>query len=249
VIVYSADRLSRSAAHLSILSDECDRAGCRLIFVREGHDDVGISQRSDEAYAAGVERDLIRERMARGRRFKIAQGRPAFGGWPLYGYRPDREAGVYRVFEPEATVIRRIFSMCSSGRGMHSIASTFNREGLPSPKSDRRPGARWTSASVCSILNNRSYMGEEYCCKTRRGPTGRDLPRPDSDRVRLQFTPMINWMKRRIERSRARCHRAARALRRSEECRFHGGVMLNVELRESQIHRRGAEDAEGAPQG
>jgi hypothetical protein len=57
---------------------------------------------------------------------------------------------------------------------------------------------------------------------------------------------MINWMKRRIERSRARCHRAARALRRQKEYGFHRAVMLNVELKETCTHRGGAEDAEGA---
>ena len=55
---------------------------------------------------------------------------------------------------------------------------------------------------------------------------------------------MINWMKRRIERSRARCHRAARALRLSKECTFQRATMLNVELKEPRTHRRGAEGAE-----
>ena len=57
---------------------------------------------------------------------------------------------------------------------------------------------------------------------------------------------MINWMRRRIERSRARCHRAGRALRRPKEYGFYRAVMLNVELKEARTHRRDAEDAEGA---
>ena len=40
---------------------------------------------------------------------------------------------------------------------------------------------------------------------------------------------MINWMKRRIERSRARCHRAARALRRPQRAGMRDDMSLNAE--------------------
>jgi site-specific DNA recombinase len=186
LIVYSVDRLTRNEAHLAILSEECSRTGCRLIFV------TGDSSAA-EAYAAGIERQNIRERTGRGRRAKLLRGSVVFPGFDLYGYRPDREAGVYRVEEGEAHIVRRIFDMCAQGRGMHSIASTFNREGLPSPKSDKRPGARWTSATVCKILNSRSYIGEEICWKTKRGKSQRDFVRPESEWVRLPrgVRPMI----------------------------------------------------------
>ena len=123
--------------------------------------------------------------MSRGHHTKLLRGRPVFNGWTLYGYRPDREAGVYRVHEPEAAVVRRVFSLCAEGHGMHRIASTFNREGLPSPKSALRPGARWTSSTVGQLLGNRSYAGDEVCWKTTRSATRRDLPRPESEWVRL----------------------------------------------------------------
>jgi DNA invertase Pin-like site-specific DNA recombinase len=181
LVVYSVDRLTRNAAHLAILADELERAGCRLIFVTE----VAAGEPRGEAYAAEVERQKICERVSRGHRFTLLQGRPVFNGWGLYGYRPDREAGVYRVCEPEAAIVRRVFSMCADGKGMHRVASTFNREGIPSPKCDRRPGAKWTSATICDILNNRSYIGEEICLRKKRGPGGRDFPRPESERVRL----------------------------------------------------------------
>jgi site-specific DNA recombinase len=181
LVVYSVDRLTRNEAHLAILSAECERAGCRLIFVTED-DAAGLS---DEAYAAGVERRKVAERMHSGRRFLLSQGRPAFTGWDLYGYRRDRDAGAYRVHEPEAAVVRRVFEMYASGRGMHRITSTFIREGLPSPKSGMRPGARWSTGSVSDILNNRSYMGEEYSCKVKKGHNKGHVPRPESEWVRL----------------------------------------------------------------
>jgi DNA invertase Pin-like site-specific DNA recombinase len=179
LVAYSVDRLTRSEAHLSILSSECAASGCELIFVT----DYGELPR--EAYAAESERRKTVERMTRGRRFKLAQGRPVFNGWPLYGYRPDREAGVYIIHEPEAAIVRRIFSICAEGKGMHSIASTLNREGVPSPKSYLRPGSKWSTGGISAILANRSYMGDEVCWKFMTVGDRSDRPRPESEWMRL----------------------------------------------------------------
>ena len=182
VIAYSVDRLTRNPAHLTLISDECDRAGCRLVFVTSHGADS--SSRQAEAYAAEIERAKITERMTRGRRTKLRRGRPVFNGWDLYGYRADRERGVYIIHEPEAGVVRRIFSMCAGGKGMHSTAAALNREGVPSPKADRRPGARWTSSAISDLLNCRSYKGEEYGDKTKL-VGGLHRPRPESEWIRL----------------------------------------------------------------
>jgi site-specific DNA recombinase len=178
LIAYSVDRLTRSDAHLALISAGCEHAGCRLVFV--SGDSGDFPSRRDEAYAAGVERESISERMRRGRAAKLRGGRPSFAGFCLYGYRPDRERGVYVIFEPEAAVVRRVFSLCASGRGMHGIASLLNREGVPAPKAAYRPGARWSSGAVSNLLNCGSYKGEEYCGRTRRvGDTDQPLPRSE----------------------------------------------------------------------
>lgn len=181
VVAYSVDRLTRSAAHLSILSDECGRAGCRLVFVTGDSDDTAAG----EARAAEVEREKIIERTGRGRRAKLLRGEVVFPGFDLYGYRSDREAKVYRVHEPEATIVIYAFLMCAAGWGTHRIASTLNRKGVPAPKVSRRPGAKWSSSGVYYMLNNPSYTGEEVCWKTKRGPGKRDVSRPETEHVRL----------------------------------------------------------------
>jgi hypothetical protein len=53
---------------------------------------------------------------------------------------------------------------------------------------------------------------------------------------------MIPWMRRRIRRSRARCHKAGRAYQQMYESRR--TVFPMVESDESWTHRRGAEGAE-----
>lgn len=182
VIAYSVDRLTRSDAHLALISAGCERAGCRLIFV--SGDSRDFSSRRDEAYAAGVERKSITERMHRGRLTKLRGGRPSFTGFTLYGYRADRERGVYVIYEPEAEIVRRVFSLCASGRGMHSTAALLNREGVPAPKAAFRPGARWRSATVSLLVNCPSYKGEEYRGRARSSGGAR-LRMPKSDWIRM----------------------------------------------------------------
>lgn len=181
LVAYSVDRLTRDEAHLAIIRAECDRAGCRLVFADGGAE----GPLSREAYAAKAERRNVVERMKRGRHAKLMQGRPTFNGWTLYGYRPDRDAGVYQIYEPEAVIVRRVFSLCAEGLGTYRIASAFNREGIPTPKRRHRPGSRWTSATVSLILSNRAYTGEEVCWKVRKGGGRRERQRPESEWVRL----------------------------------------------------------------
>lgn len=182
VIAYSVDRLTRSEAHLAILAAEFDRAGCRLIFA-DG-DPADAASRRDEAYAADVERRMIAERMRRSRLARLRQGRPTFAGWDLYGYRADRGRAGYAVYEPEAEIVRRVFSLRAAGRGMHSIASLLNGEGVPAPKAAFRPGARWRSSTISKLLNCRSYKGEEYRRETPSGG-GAERPLPESDWIKL----------------------------------------------------------------
>ena len=96
VIAYSVERLTRSDAHLALISSGCERAGCRLIFAIGDDLDPAVSSLRDGAYAAGLERQRIVERTRRGRMTKILGGRPSFAGSTLYGYRADRGRGGLR---------------------------------------------------------------------------------------------------------------------------------------------------------
>ena len=60
---------------------------------------------------------------------------------------------------------------------------------------------------------------------------------------------MINWMKRRIERSRARCHRAARALRRPRQAATGDDVSLKAETDASDVFGAKAQGTKGVRRG
>lgn len=187
LICYSTDRLSRNPIHLSIIAEECERYGVELVFVTEPMDNSpeGLLIRYVKGYAAQIEREKIKERMLRGRKSKLLAGKPTFHGWELYGYRNVRAEGRYEIYEPEASIVRRIFELYTSGYGTHSIAAMFNEEGIPAPKISIRPNVHWSSATIYRIITNPSYKGEEYQWKTKCNKKGRDIPRPESERVRM----------------------------------------------------------------
>jgi predicted site-specific integrase-resolvase len=62
VICYALDRLSRKQAHVSIIADECERAGVPLLFVTEEFErsPVGEFIRNAKAFAAELERERSR---------------------------------------------------------------------------------------------------------------------------------------------------------------------------------------------
>lgn len=95
------------------------------------------------------------------------------GGRPPYGYRKDESVRKGIVPDEEtALVVQQIFSLCAGGKGPNQIAQILTQEQVLNPTNAyyRRTGAehksldttspyRWTSSTVTSILNNKTYLG------------------------------------------------------------------------------------------
>lgn len=62
----------------------------------------------------------------------------------------------------EAEVVREIFDLCRSGRGIRLIADHLNRKGL----TYRRKGRKWTSGLVHQVLTREAYAGTHYFNRT-----------------------------------------------------------------------------------
>jgi len=95
LIVYAIDRLSRNPIHLALIAEECERAGCALIFVSEPLDSSpeGRLIAYVKGYAAQIEREKIRERTMRNKHQRVLNGKVPNAGCELYGYIRDRDAG------------------------------------------------------------------------------------------------------------------------------------------------------------
>lgn len=91
------------------------------------------------------------------------------------------------IEESGAIVIRRIFKMCSEGKGSRLIANALNKEGILSPTNHRNKlynkeinlnKNRWHSETIVSILRNRIYIGDMVqgiyeCARFKRTPSKR----------------------------------------------------------------------------
>ena len=87
---------------------------------------------------AEFERDLIKDRMLGGKRFRAKANSRWPGGTIAYGYAYDKgepgEDGRWQIVQCEAEVVRRIYRMCVAEKaGASVIADTLTREGIPTP--------------------------------------------------------------------------------------------------------------------
>ena len=167
VIAYALDRLSRNQAHLYILAEEVEAHGARLEFVTESFEDSAVGRfiRSAKAFAAEIEHEKTAERTVRGKRARVAKGKPLFGPKPPYGLTWDETKHCYVLNEPEARVIRRMVDRYLEGVSLRKLANEFTEAGIPGPT-----GGRWWSETLRIILGDERYtgVGAAYRNKTER---------------------------------------------------------------------------------
>ncbi len=206
LIVHGIDRLTRDHIHLGVIVEECDRAGVELQFVLEPLDSSLEGQiiQAIRGIAAKIEREKHRERVMRGRRKRVLDGKVPGAGFDLYGYRRDNEAGIRTICEPEATVIRDIFRWIGiEGLGISAVVRRLNERGIAPPSkgkvrfSDGERVARWGTGTLGRIIRQSAYVGEAYAWRYKvRRDKGRAVggtPRPREEWIRLpdHTTPAI----------------------------------------------------------
>ncbi len=173
IIVYQVDRLSRDIVGLLQTVRNWLKAGIEVYCC-----DVGkIKSELDiilviKGWAAGDERERIRERTTRGRNTKAQNGKVPACGKPPYGYAFSDELDQLVIVEEEAKFVRMIFEWYTLGEDNSSplsartIAHKLSRMRVPTPaetghggmKRKRAPGI-WGDASINNILANETYAG------------------------------------------------------------------------------------------
>ncbi len=94
------------------------------------------------------------------------------GSFTLYGYKKDPDKkGHLLIDEPAAKVVKKIFEMYASGKGVYMITRYLNECGVPCPSMYKRqkgekylnPKAKnnflWCEKTVSSIITNEMYIG------------------------------------------------------------------------------------------
>src|SRR5262249_19161262 len=75
-------------------------------------------------------------------------------GGRVFGYDNVRVDGHVerRTNEAEATIVRRIFELCASGKGVKTIARTLNAEQVACPRAQQGRPDGWAPSSIQAVL-------------------------------------------------------------------------------------------------
>ena len=141
-VVLSPDRLARAYAYQVLVLDELDRFGVAVVFT----DSPGLAADDPQAVLltqvqgveiAEYEKAKIAERYRRGKLFSARAGEIVT--WKAsYGYRRIARSTAtgqahHEVYEPEAAVVRRIFTDRAAGITVREIRRRLNVDAVPSP--------------------------------------------------------------------------------------------------------------------
>jgi site-specific DNA recombinase len=161
VVCYDVDRLSRNLSHQLIITEDIEKSGATLHFVKSNYESTpeGRMFYAIKGAFAGYEREKIRERTARGRLAMLQQGKVVQDSH-VYGYDFDKEEHAYFINQGEARTIRKIFSLYLSGHGGISAICRWldeNVDEYPPPK-----GTAWSKSTIHDILRQEMYTGKYY---------------------------------------------------------------------------------------
>lgn len=202
ILMVGIDRLARDFtiyADFSKLFLDCQVDAVYLNCPKVGEPSIDTLLQNILAAFAAYEKDVIRDRLNRGKLYKIKNGIISAGGPSLFGYKfriithpTGKKDKYYEINEPEAEVVRRIFTMLLSGRYK---TQTIGRE-LTRIKTLNRSGTcRWPSTSVRSLLTNTTYMGEYRYGKTKMSGMGKkrkEIPRAIEEQIMVKVPAIID---------------------------------------------------------
>lgn len=193
VLAEAVDRLSRNQADIATIYQRLQFADVEIDTLSEGRvSELHIGLKG--TMGALFLKDLA-DKIRRGQRGALERGRVP--GGLCYGYDVVREigpngklvAGLRRVNEEQAAIVRRIMLEYADGRSPKAIAADLNREGVPSAR-----GGEWRVSAIVGnrargigILHNPIYAGRYLYGRVtmKRDPESRNRvsrPNPQAER-------------------------------------------------------------------
>jgi len=173
LLCLSPDRLARQYVHQRLLLDEFKRWGISVQFTcqpelddtPQNHLLLGV-----QGLFAEYEREVIRDRLRRGRLYHIRQhGRCSHLAPYGYRYIPVSEAngGHWEINSQEAAIVQQIFVWYTEeGWSLRKIATHLNETGVPV----RRKDGSWGAGRISTLLDRSAYAGKTYANRYRTRP-------------------------------------------------------------------------------
>ena len=185
----SPDRLARSYAYQILILDEFARYQVPVRFADAPplDDPQGRLLVQIQGVIAEHERAKFAERGRRGKLYRSRAGEVLATKIP-YGYRrvPRGADGAAHliIHEPEAAVVRRIFTDFLAGQSLRHLAVTLSAEGIASPEG--KPV--WRLSTISRLLRNEAYAGRLYWNRTQSSYD------PALGRTRATTRPREEWI-------------------------------------------------------
>ena len=159
--------------HQRLRLDEFQRWGVAVQFINQPDLEDTPQNRlllGVQGLFAEYEREVIRDRLRRGRLHRIRQGGRCFHPAPFgYGYIPVSEpnGGRWEINSQEAAVVQQIFAWYTEECwSLRKIATQLNDTGVPV----RHKGGRWQANRISTILDKHAYAGKTYYNQYRTRP-------------------------------------------------------------------------------
>jgi len=209
IVVKDLSRLGRNYLEVGRLTEDIlPELGCRFIAMNDSVDSI-LGENDMMVY-----RNLFNEFYAKDTSKKIRAVRQVYmrqgkflATFAPIGYKKDPTDKHRLIIDEEtAHIARRIFQMRCGGASFYSIASTFNEEGVPSPKAlyyakngrsnPLMENGLWNDASVKVILRNETYIGNTVQGKqgTISYKNKKQVRKPKDEWIRVENThePLIS---------------------------------------------------------
>ena len=172
VAVDDLSRLSRSNHQMLTMVNKFNYHQIKIISVSEGivsDDDnskLGIHIRGliNEIYL-----DDLKKKTIRGLEGQKLRGFST--GESVYGYKshpvgelrlnkkgqPKYEGMIHKIFEEEATIVRRMFKEFTNGKSINAITKKLNEDNIPTRK---KLSGGWNTSTISRILKSEKYIGK-----------------------------------------------------------------------------------------
>ena len=180
IVCWKSDRLSRGMYPAAALMEVVEAHQIRLEAVMDA---IDMKTFGLMAAIGKIELDNFRERASMGKRGAAKQGRIPSGSIP-YGYRIGDD-GKPEICEPEAEVVRRIFTAYRQGTPATAIVVEL----------EERTGRRWHEAGLHRLLGQSVYAGSYLYGKTttRKMEDGTIVTREaDGEPIEIPFPHLVS---------------------------------------------------------
>ena len=153
VIAWKSNRLGRNMLQAMMTEQKLAELGIRCLYVEESFDDTAAGRFAlrnmmnvNQFYIENMAEDVKRGMMDNAKKCMV-------NNKPPLGYRKGRD-GKFEIYEPEAEIVREIYSRILHGWTIIDIQTELNRRGIKTST-----GKEWKKQSFGHLLSNDKYIG------------------------------------------------------------------------------------------